>query len=338
MPRSRSGSEHRPAYYYIGAILWLVLLGCTGRADTSLFYKEAQFVVGSSTKVPNTIYYSMSQDEVMQKPSLGFDYLYRISSDLGDRMVAAVQARLAWNESAGSEQKIEPQLYNFYLKFKDPLADVWVGHDRPAFGLSSYFDSHGLLLTAPGMYDLGFDRDWGVGLSRDVEWGDISVSSTKGSGMPLHSSGNKLNTGRISFGVLNRDNFNIGISRAEGDILPVMGYDVMSKEPYKIDYGGVDLAYFFENYELRLENTTGIRMDEEYSSFFVRGTINLLEEGRLKFELQHNAYTWANIADKIRAAGLSYQIDQDLTVRTMYQYDELFNDQRFIWQVYYYGV
>jgi len=36
-----------------------------------------------------------------------------------------------------------------------------MGHNWPALGLSSHFDSYGLLLPTLAMLGFGFDRDWG---------------------------------------------------------------------------------------------------------------------------------------------------------------------------------
>ena len=72
--------------------------------------------------------------------------------------------------------KWEPQVYNAYFKVKTPGPYVWVGHNRPAFGLGSYFDSHGLLLRTLAIQGFGYDRDWGGGLYKDFSWGDIAAS------------------------------------------------------------------------------------------------------------------------------------------------------------------
>ena len=107
--------------------------------------------------------------EVMQKPSLGFDYVQRFSGATGDFAVLAVQGRLAWNQEG--EKTFEPQLYNAYLKFKLTAADLWIGHNRPRFGLSSVLDSHGTLLQPLAMMGFGFDRDWGIGFDKDFAGG-----------------------------------------------------------------------------------------------------------------------------------------------------------------------
>ncbi len=123
-----------------------VLLSRPAFAQSSLFYLEAQAVGGYSSAAREAIYYSMMPLDAMQKPSVGFDWLARLSGEGGDYGVIGVQARLAYNHEP--DREVQLQLYNAWFKYKAGFADVWIGHDRPALGLSSYFDTHGLLLPS----------------------------------------------------------------------------------------------------------------------------------------------------------------------------------------------
>ena len=169
-------------------------------------------------------------DDVMQKPSLGFDLVKRFSGKTRDIGVLAVQARLAYDQEG--EHKLEPQLYNAYFRLKTKSAGVWIGHNRPALGLSSVLDSHALLLPAPAMLGFGFDRDWGLGLERDFGWGGAAASLTAGSGMPLYFKGNFLPAARVSKGVPARDNYSVGLSLARGNVLETMGYTLVGTSPW----------------------------------------------------------------------------------------------------------
>src|SRR3989337_4221160 len=186
-------------------VLCLLLLFLTGIAQASdhLLYFEAQGIAGYSSAIDKTIYYSMDPDAEMQKPSLGFDYIKRFSGESGDIATLALQGRLALTVEE-SKYKVEPQVYNAYVKMKTPGPYVWVGHNRPAFGLSSYFDSHGQLLRTLAIQGFGYDRDWGVGMYHDFSWGDVSASATIGSGMPIHFRGNYMTAVRGSYGVLSQ--------------------------------------------------------------------------------------------------------------------------------------
>ncbi len=149
-----------------------------GHAQGSLFYLEAQAVGGYSSAAREAIYYSMMPLDAMQKPGVGFDWLARLSGEGGDFGVVGVQARLAYNHEP--DREVQLQLYNAWFKYKAGFADLWIGHDRPALGLSSYFDTHGLLLPTLAMMGWGFDRDWGAGFYRDFPWGNLAGSLTDG--------------------------------------------------------------------------------------------------------------------------------------------------------------
>ena len=304
------------------------------RAQGSLLYLEAQAVAGYSSDAREAIGYSMSPEDAMQKPSVGFDWLRRLSGEGRDFGVVGLQTRLAYNHEP--DRELELQLYNAWIKYKAGFADFWIGHDRPALGLSFYFDSHGLLLPTLAMMGWGFDRDWGAGFSRDFAWGNLAGSFTTGSGMPLHFKGNHLLSARISKGVLERDNYNLGLSAAWGEILETMGYELMSPDPVPFHMASIDLAYLWARYESRLELMAGERMDEQAGALFWRFTANLLEENRLKLEAQ--PILWNEMGESSFAlfAGLSYQATEDLAVRTMYQYADAEKDNRVVFQVYYY--
>jgi hypothetical protein len=303
-----------------------------------LLYLEAQGVGGYDTDKDGPIYYSMSPLDVMQKPSVGFDFLQRFSSETGDWGSFALQMRLAYNEAyrATGEDEFQVQLYNAFFKYKAGFADLWVGHSRIAFGLGSYLDSHSLLLQPLAMYGYGYDRDWGVGLTRDFEWGNLSVSYSTGTGMPLEFDGNYLMSARISKGVLNRDNYNIGFSSSYGKPLETIGYEVIMPEPMKTFLVGTDFTYFWNNIENRFEAVAGEKEDENTYAFLWRIGVNLLDEDRLKLEAQP-VYRYIGGDWNYEISGcLSYKLTSDITLRGMYTYDGEMNDNRVVFQIYWY--
>ncbi len=119
---------------------YLVLLSGVSPAfgKSYLLYLEAQGVGGYDTAEDGPIYYSMNPLDVMQKPSVGFDYLQRFSSETGDWGSFALQMRLAYNEAyrATGEDEFQAQIYNAFFKYKAGFADLWIGHSRIAFGLA----------------------------------------------------------------------------------------------------------------------------------------------------------------------------------------------------------
>ncbi len=305
-----------------------------GLAQGFLFYLEAQGVTGYSTAQEEWIFYSMSQPAAMQKPSLGFDYVQRFSKATGDFAVLALQGRLAWN--AEDDGRLEPQLYNAYVRFKFSFADLWAGHNRPAFGLSSVFDTHALLLQTLAMDGYGYDRDWGLGLSRDLPKGNWSLSLTTGSGMPLHLRGNYLLSGRIAFGVLGQDNWSLGLSGAYGKALETMGYEVVSSDPRALRLAGADFSFYWNNLENRLEAMAGSKFGENALAASWRLGVNFLEENRLKWEIQPVLKKEGGETMLEISTGVTYLVTGDLALRIMYAYEREIKDSRVVFQIYYY--
>jgi hypothetical protein len=322
----------------VSLIVVLLLLVSPAFGKSYLLYLEAQGVGGYDTAEDGPIYYSMNPLDVMQKPSVGFDYLQRFSSETGDWGSFALQMRLAYNEAykATGEDEFQVQLYNAFFKYKAGFADLWIGHSRIAFGLGSYLDSHALLLQPLAMYGYGYDRDWGVGATRDFEWGNVSFSYSTGTGMPLEFDGNYLFSARASYGVLSRDNYNIGFSSSYGKPLETIGYEVIMPDPVKTFLVGTDFTYFWNNIENRFEAVAGEKEDENTYAFLWRIGVNLLDEDRLKLEFQPVYRNLGGDWNYELNGGIAYKLTSDITLRTVYTYDGAMNDNRVVFQIYWY--
>ena len=318
----------------LGLLVLALVLGGEALASTSLFYLEGQAVAGYSSGRDKIIFYSRDPLDVMQKPSLGFDYVLRLSGATRDWAVAAFQARLAWD--AEGRGKVEPQVYNAYLKFKTRAGDVWLGHNRTELGMSSYFDSHALLLGTLAMDGFGFDRDWGLGLKKDFAWGGLGLALTTGSGLPLVFRGNYLVSGRVSWGVLERDNSTVGFSAAGGRTLETMGWHFLSNDPRGFAMAGLDGALLWNNLENRVEVMAGERDGRGAVALFWRTGINLFEEGRLKLEVQPAFWKTGDESSFRLSAGATFLASSDLTLRAMVERDPGGRDIRYVFQVYYY--
>jgi hypothetical protein len=318
----------------------------TAYADYLLFF-EAQGVAGYSTWLRKKVFYSQHPDAEMQKPSVGFDYLQRFSGESGDVATFALQARLAvtedtprgmHHESPENRQayELEPQIYNAFVRARTPVGHLWVGHNRPAFGLSSYFDSHGLLLRTLAMQGFGYDRDWGAGFSRDFSWGDVAASVTTGTGMPVRLKGNYLTAARVAYGVLNRDNFALGFSLGYGSTLETMGYRIRDPEPRLMRMAGVDFTLLRDNLEHRFDLYAGRWFDQDTLAASYRFGINVDQEGRLKIEAQPTYWRVSGEDDYEAALGLTGRVTANLTARLAYTYTRNQEDHRVVLQLYYY--
>ncbi len=317
------------------AILLFGALAAAGlRAQTTLFFLELQAVGSYSTSTRAFKLFSLMPEDVMQKPSLGFDFVKRFSGRNRDIGVLAAQARLAYDQQG--DHRIQPQLYNAFFRLKAGFADIWAGHSRPALGLSYALDSHALLLPAPAMLGYGFDRDWGLGLERDFAWGNAAASLTTGSGMPLYFKGNFLAAARISKGVPARDNYSLALSLAHGNILETMGYTLVEPEPFSWSAASFDAAFLWRNFEHRAEILLGRRDGAGMFLLFWRSGLSLLEEGRLKVDVQPVVMSRGGEWDYSLASGLTYLLNADLAGRFMVLYDHGRRDARFVLQFYYY--
>lgn len=318
-------------------VLALALLATVMPAygDSHLLYFEAQGIAGYSSLQSKSIYYSMNPDAEMQKPSVGFDYLHRFSGEAGDWGSFGLQGRLALSAYEDGSKKLEPQIYNAWLKVKTPVSDVWIGHNRPALGLGSYFDSHPLILRTLPIQGFSYDRDWGIGTYRDFSWGNLQLSATTGSGMPVYFKGNYMLAGRVACGVLSEDNFTLGLSAAYGQTLDTMGYELRDPEPLDMSLVGTDFAYLRDNLEHRIDVFAGEWLDQATVALMYRLGILFGPEQRMKIELQPTY--WRTDGDNwLLSACFSALVTPDLTFRTMYEYNEGEDDHRVIAQLYYY--
>lgn len=313
----------------------VLLMARSGHAAGYLMYFEAQGIAGYSSQQDKMIFNSKDEEETMQKPSVGLDYLQRFSGSTGDFASFALQARLAYDDQ-DDEKTVELQLYNAWFKYKAGWSDLWIGHNRPAMGLSSYFDSHALLMDTVAMNGFGYDRDWGVGTYRDFSWGNLAASLTTGTGMPIHFKGNYLAAIRASRGNLNQENYNVGLSLSYGETLETMGYNLMMDEPRELALAGVDVTWLWDNFESRMEAMGGQNQDEDAVALFWRLGVNLLDEARLKLEVQPMYLKIGDEESYQIAAGPSWLLTPDITLRSMYHYDEASDDHRIVFQIYWY--
>jgi hypothetical protein len=321
------------------ALIIICLIFCSfafvAQASDQLLFLEVQGIGGYSSQIRRPVYYSMDSNAEMQKPGIGFDYIKKFSGESGDIATFALQTRLALTDN-GDSYKGELQVYNAYVKMKTPLSYIWLGHNRPAFGLSSYLDSHSLLLRTLSIQGFGYDRDWGAGMTKDFTWGDIAVSATTGSGMPVYTQGNYMYAARTSYGVLSRDNYNAGFSLGYGRTLDTMGYTLNDAKPGDMRLGGFDLAILRNRFEHRFDLLAGTWLDKDTYALLYRFGINIGQEGRLKIEAQPTYWKFGDVKNYQVSFSLSRLVTSDLTIRAAYTYDKNNNDNRIMLQFYFY--
>lgn len=301
-------------------------------ANSGILTFEAQGVGNYSGDEWN--WYSHHLHDAMQKPSIGFDWLHRAGSGTRDWGYLSLQSRLAYDESA--PDKLRLQVYNAFLNYKSTYFDAWAGHNKTALGVNSYFDNHALLMPDNTMSGLNYDRDWGIGLKLNRQMPEVNLSFSTGSGMPLYIGDNYLLAGRIAYGDFAKDDLSLGLSAGTGKTLHSMGYIVMhNKQPLNYETVGIDFAKRHYNWVLMTDTLYGKYNNKSaYSSLF-RLSGSFLQEERLMAEAQVNYARLLGKSTRTFSTGLSYKLNADISLRGLYEFEDVNNTHKTILQVYY---
>jgi hypothetical protein len=336
----------------IQIIIIFITISNIALASNNLFFFEIQGITGYSFQDEKFIYRSGMVGDSMQLNSVGFDYIQKFGNYYGDWGTFALQMRLIYNYD---QKKFETKLYNAYLKYKTNLGDIWIGNNRPSFGISSYLDTHAELIQPLTMYGISFDKDLGIGFIKDTRNGDFKISLTRGSGdLKFSSDDNKYNfllATRISKGLLNYDNYTLGLSTMIGKIISTDVHEMNMSTDKKIIMIGLDIAYNFNNIEYKTEFDFGSKNEKYIYASLQRLSLNLLDENKLKIELQyiykseenetinesHNSERITeNTTNNIWTFASSYKLNADLTIRGMYEYDANTKENKIVAQLYWY--
>ncbi len=317
------------------SLIMMLFLGAKLFSQSSLIYLEGQ-AVGSYESLTNDLRpYSFHPQESMQKPSVGIDLIQRFGTRNRDFGYLSIQARLAYDENKDS--RLEAQLYNAFIDLKTSAFDVWIGHNKPATGLSLNLDNHAQLLMDNTMSGLVFDRDWGMGLKFDRQDPNLSVSLTTGSGMSLYYDDSWLASARAGIGEYSRDGYSAGITLANGNVFKTMGYTIMhNKTAHKLLLGGVDYSRRIANLESRSEILAGSFHDYPAFTALSRLSWYPLAEDRLQIDVQAQLYEIKRAGTQNYSTSVSYRILPELTLRGSYNYQHPADSHVIALQLYYY--
>ncbi len=316
-------------------VILLLLLSAKLFSQNSLVYIEGQAVGSYESQSGDLRPYSFDPYESMQKPSLGVDYVQRFGNSSRDFGYLSLQARLAYDENKDS--RLEAQLYNAFIDLKTSNFDVWIGHNKPATGLSVELDNHAQLLMDNTMSGLVFDRDWGLGFKFDRQQPNLSISLTTGSGMSLYHDKSWLASARAGIGGFSRDGYSAGMTLAGGNVFKTMGYTIMhDKTAHKLLLGGVDYSRRAANLESRSELLAGTFHDDPAFAALSRLSWFPLAEDRLQIDLQAQLYEIKQAGTRNYSASVSYRISPDLTLRGSYNYQDPADSHVLALQLYYY--
>ena len=329
----------------LSLILVTMLLSCmslTLSASDSVLFLEGQMVGAYDSATDEAILYSHHVHDSMQKPSLGFDLVKRFSNESRDWGILAVQYRVAYQKDI--KPRFASQLFNAYYKQKLPMFDLWIGSNKPALGLSSTLDNHAALLSDMSMKVFTFDRDWGIGMDKDLNSYKLSFSATNGSGQKIYNKqGNYLLAGRFGVGNYNKSNFNIGLSAAHGKVLEAMGYTLGHPNSsdgeyilHNMDYLGLDGSYRYLNMDIKADALWGEFYHKPARAYLLRAGLNMLDEDKLVVEAQalHSKYV---VFESINLSiATSYKLNADFTIRAMADYNIDTDEYKLVGQLYFY--
>lgn len=313
-------------------VLWLAIGAIT--AQSHLVTLEGQ-LAGSYNSLDSELNpWTHHPHEVMQKPSVGLDYTGRLGSPHRSIANLALQLRLAWDENADSNLGLH--IYNAYLKLKGRNYDLWLGHNKPAFGLNQGLDNHALLLPDNSMSGLVFDRDWGAGIDFDKQELNLNLSIGTGSGMPLETEGSWQASGRLGWGDFSRDNLALGVSASTGKVLHTMGYEVMhGGNPLQSRLAGADLSLRFLNYSLQADYILGSFNRQDASALLLRLSGNYLADESLVVDAQLSKREFLGRQTDSYSAGLTWKASPYLSFRTAYTFNDQEEYHQIALQLYY---
>jgi hypothetical protein len=294
-------------------------------ANESLFYKEVNLIGGYSDR---DHWVGKSQDLTN---ALGFEDYRKFSNDYGDYLTTDLQVRLAYDSLRNSHNAWGIQVHNAWLLYKfNYAAKLRVGHFDPAFGLEPLLDTHGTILQTLAMENIGFKKDWGVGLEGALSKFDYKLALQLGSGMGIRRRDDSfLFTSRI--GTPTSANFQYGISFLYGSVLETEDMKTIPQDKLLSDKAilkkrvGLDSQYLFGPYLLKGEIAYGENDRKKVLGYLGEVDYTIPKYQNWEWELQFQS--WINklgensSADSTLTLGTSYKLDQNITLRAAFSHD-----------------
>ena len=171
----------RRSYIFILPIFFIIdILSAPAFASDLLFYKELDLIGGFSRQDGWT-----GKTDALSN-SIGFESYGKFSSDYGDYLTTDLQARFAYDASRKFDDACSVELHNAWAECRmDSAAKLKAGHFEPAFGLEQVIDAHSTILQTMAMEDIGYTKDWGLGLRGSLAGFDYWTAIQLGSGMSI---------------------------------------------------------------------------------------------------------------------------------------------------------
>jgi hypothetical protein len=294
-------------------------------ANQSFFYKEANLIGGY-----------FDRDHWMGKSNdltngIGFEDYRKFSNDYGDYLTTDLQVRLAYDSMQNSHNAWGVQIHNAWLLYKlNYAAKLRVGHFDPAFGLEPLLDTHATILQTLMMKDIGFKKDWGVGLEGTLPKFDYRAGLQLGSGMGIRRRDDSfLLTTRL--GSPAGENFQYGVSLLYGRVLETEDMKTIPQDKLLSEKAilkkrvGLDSQYFFGPCLFKGEVAYGENDSKKVLGYL--GEVDYTIPKYQNWELELQFQSWINklgessSADSTLTLGTTYKFNQNITLRAAYSHD-----------------
>jgi hypothetical protein len=327
------------------SLVGLMALGDLALANESLFYKEANLIGGYSDRD-----HWLGKNNDLTN-SVGFEDYRKFSNDYGDFITTDLQMRLAYDSMQNSRNAWGVQIHNAWLLYKmNYAAKLRLGHFDPAFGLEPLLDTHATILQTLMMKNIGFKKDWGIGLEGALPKFDYRVGLQLGSGMGIRRrDGSFLLTTRL--GSPAGENFQYGVSFLYGRVLETEDMKTIPQDKLLSDKAilkkrvGLDSQYLFGPYLFKGEVAYGENDSKKVLGYLgeVDYTVPKYQnwEWELQFQSWINKLGEASSADSTLTLGTTYKLNQKVTLRAAFAHD--FNmmgqkeENKVLLQIYYFG-
>lgn len=336
----------RKCNIFLFCLFALAILKAPLLANESLFYKEANLIGGYS----NRDHWVGKSNDLTN--AVGFEDYRKFSNDYGDYLTTDLQVRLAYDSMQNSHNAWGIQVHNAWLLYKmNYAAKLRIGHFDPAFGLEPQLDTHATILQTLAMKDIGFKKDWGVGLEGSLSKFDYKSALQLGSGMGIRRRDDSfLLTSRI--GTPSTQNFQYGISFLYGRVLETEDMKTIPQDKLLSDKAilkkrvGLDSQYLFESYLFKGEVAYGENDSKKVLGYLVEVDYTIPKYQNLELELQFQS--WINklgesaSSDSTLTLGTSYKLNQSTTLRAAFSHD--FNnmgqkeEDKILLQFYFFGL
>lgn len=315
-------------------------------ANESLFYKEINAIGGYSRQE-----HWIGKSSTLSN-SLGFEDYRKFSTEYGDFLTTDLQLRAAYDSTKNSHDAWSLQIHNAWLEYRlGSGKKVRLGHFDVPFGLEPSLDTHGTILQTIAEMNIGSKQDWGLAFKGVGQSFEFETALQIGSGMSVYRrDGSFLASARL--GSASNNNFQCGISLLYGRWLDAPGMntfprnDLTSDETTLKKRVGFDAQYLFGPFLFKSEVDYGSNNHDAVLGHFWEVDYTLPRHQNWEFELQFQSWIndlrQSNSDDSTLGLGVSYKVNQNVTVRSVYYHD--FNrmggneDDQFLVQVYYFGL